>query len=352
MKKRVLITGAGGAIGAHVLAGVMKNTDWDVTLTDSFATEHKGYYDRITEVCKGHLFWRRRITIIQHDLRAPFTPRQVAKMGKIDYIINLASRSDVQNAIDDPISFLRNNSDMMITMLELARDLWSLRSPGAKPPAGSAFIHFSTDEVYGPAPKDSKGHPEWDAIVPSNPYSASKAAQEAYAISYWRSYNLPLIITNTMNNFGEMQAPSKFPAMIQKKIVAHEEITVHVGSDGESGTRYYLHSSNSADALIFILNNVEATLHDAGEIDRPVRLNIVGDKQISNEELVQIIAGMMRGFAKYKRVAFHDHNPGHDLHYGLDGTKMRELGWTSPETFEASMKRCIQWQKAHPEWMK
>jgi dTDP-glucose 4,6-dehydratase len=211
--KRVLLTGAGGAIGVHVLAHIMHNTDWFVVCTDSFKTEHKGYHDRIVRVCRDHPEWLKRMKVITHDLCAPFTDRQVNQIGKINYIINLASRSDVQNAIDDPWSFVRNNTEIMITMLQYARK--------AKP---EVFLQFSTDEVYGPSPKNSGGHKEWDPIIPSNMYSASKAIQEAMCTAEWRSENLRLITTNTMNNFGEMQAPSKFPAMIQQKIEKGETI--------------------------------------------------------------------------------------------------------------------------------
>jgi dTDP-glucose 4,6-dehydratase len=337
---KVLITGAGGAIGMHMVAHTMHHTDWDVVCVDSFRTDHKGYFDRLALLLVDHPDWRERISVITHDLNAPFTPREINTIGPTDYIINLASRSDVHNSISDPLPFVRNNSELMLTMLEYARIV--------KP---KTFLHFSTDEVYGSAPKDSKGHPEWDPIVPSNPYSASKAIQEALAIAWWRSFDVPVIITNTMNNFGETQAPSKYPAMIQKKIEAGETITVHSTSDGKLGTRYYLHSRNTADAVLFILKNVPAVHHAHGEDDRPVRLNIVGDKQIDNLELVHIIAGLMGKEAKTEMVSFHEHNPGHDLHYGLDGTKLAELGWKSPMSFEESMKNTIQWQQEHPEWM-
>ena len=341
MSKKVLLTGAGGAIGIHVIAHLMHNTDWEIVGLDSFAREHKGYFDRITRVCRDHPEWLNRIRIFQHDLCAPFTNREIESIGKIDYIINLASRSDVQNSIEDPIPFVKNNTDLMLNILEYAREI--------KP---EVFLHFSTDEVYGPAPKESAGHPEWDTILPSNPYSASKACQEALAIAWWRSFGVPLIITNTMNNFGEMQAPSKFPAMIQKNIEEGKVTKIHAAKNGEIGTRYYLHSRNSADAILFILRNVKPILHGHGEIDRPVRLNIVGDKQIANDELVQIISGLMGKEAKTELCYFHDDNPGHDLHYGLDGRALQELGWKSPLPFEVSMQNTIDWQKRNPEWTK
>jgi dTDP-glucose 4,6-dehydratase len=339
--KRVLITGATGAIGIHMLGHVMHNTDWEAVLIDSFNADHKGYFDRLGITLEDHPYWRSRIRLFTHDLAAPFTPREVERIGKIDYIINLASRSDVQNSIEDALPFVRNNVDLMLHMLEYARL--------AKP---EVFIHFSTDEVYGPAPKDSTGHREWDPIVPSNPYSASKAAQEALAVAWWRSFNVPIIITNTMNNFGEMQAPSKFPAMIQQKIERGETISVHATEDGEIGTRYYLHSRNAADAVLFILQNVTVQLHRPGEIDRPLRYNIVGDKQVSNLDLVETIGRLMGKEAKYEMVSFHDKNPGHDLHYGLDGSLLAEAGWRSPMSFEESLKNTIEWQREHPEWMR
>lgn len=335
---RVLITGIGGAIGMHMLAHVMHNTDWEVVGIDSF--RHKGYTDRISLTLGDHPDWAERLQIITHDLTAPFTSRQVNKIGHIDYIINLASLSDVQASIEDPVTFIRNNTDLMLNMLEYAR---------TQPI--KAFLHFSTDEIYGAA-KIDEGHPEWDTVLPSNPYSASKAAQEAIAIAYWRSYGVPIIITNTMNNFGETQSPSKFPAMIQKKLQAGEIVTIHTAADGQIGTRHYLHSRNAADAVLFILCNLPPHLHNPGHIDRPDRYNIVGDEQLSNLELAQTIARLMDRELEYEEVNFHDTNPGHDLHYGLDGTKLKQAGWVSPLSFEESLKNTIDWQREHEEWLR
>lgn len=341
MEKRLLLTGASGAIGVHVIAHIMHNTDWEIVALDSFDIDHKGYFDRITRVCRNHPEWVSRIKIFCHDLNAPITDRQIEQIGNINYIVNLASRSDVQNSIEDPTPFVKNNINLMLNILDYTKKI----NP-------EIFLHFSTDEVYGPAPKESDGHPEWDVILPSNPYSASKACQEALAISWWRSYGVPLIITNTMNNFGEMQAPSKFPAMIQTCIEKGETIKVHSAKNGEIGTRYYIHSRNTADAILFILKNIKPIIHSDGEIDRPIRLNIVGDKQVSNLELVEIISKLMDKPAKTEMVYFHDDNPGHDLHYGLDGEALKKLGWKSPQSFEESMKNTIEWQQRNNEWLK
>lgn len=338
MTKKVLVTGAGGAIGVHTLAHIMHNTDWNVVATGSF--HHKGYFDRITRVCRDHPEWRERITTMVHDLVAPFSTREIDSLRDVDYVINLASLSDVQDSIDNPVPFIKNNVDITLNMLELAREI--------KP---ETFIQFSTDEVYGPCAIDSEGHKEWDVIAPSNPYAASKAAQEAIAISYWRSYGVPVIITNTMNNFGEMQGTSKFTALIQQKVENGEKVTVHAASDGQIGTRYYLHSRNASDAILYILQNLPAHLHSAGNIDRPDRYNVVGDKQVSNLELAETIARLMDKELHYELVDFHSKQPGHDLHYGLNGQKLKDAGWVSPSSFEESLKNTIEWQQRNKEWM-
>jgi len=335
--KKVLLTGAGGSIGIHVLDHLMLNTDWDVICTDSF--RHKGYFDRISQTLDHNPSWKKRVSSITHDLSAPFSYREIEHMGKIDYIINLASRADVWESVEDPVPFVRNNVDIALTMLELARIV--------KP---EVFIQFSTDEVYGPSDAD-QGHPEWATILPSNPYSASKAAQEAIAISYWRTYGVPVVITNTMNNFGQYQGSSKYPVIIQKKLMAGEEIEVHVASDGQIGTRHYIHSRNAADAILFILNNLPPHLHEPGTRDKPDRYNVVGDAHMSNLELAKAIAKLMDKPLKYKLVDFHSKQPGHDVHYGLDGSKLAKFGWKSPVSFEKSMKDTIDWQLANPQWI-
>lgn len=336
-KKRVLLTGAGGSIGVHVLDHLMINTGWDVVCTDSF--RHKGHFDRLEQTLSHNEAWKTRINIITHDLTAPFTKRQINRMGHIDHIINLASLADVWDSVADPVPFVRNNVDIVLNMLELARII--------KP---ETFVQFSTDEVYGPSSFE-QGHPEWATILPSNPYSASKACQEAIAISYWRSYGVPVIITNTMNNFAEFQGASKYPVIIQKKLMAGETVDVHVTADGQIGSRHYIHSRNAADALLFILKNVPAHLHEPGTLDRPDKYNIVGDAHLDNLEIAQRIAKLMGKELKYRLVDFHSSQPGHDSHYGLDGKKMADLGWKSPVSFDDSMKATIDWQNTHPEWI-
>lgn len=339
MPKRVLLTGIGGSIAVHFLAHLMTNTDWEVVGIDSF--RHKGWTDRVKVCFDDHPDWVSRTTILTHDLTAPFSPLFKDKIGHIDYLISMASLSDVEASIQNPVPFIQNNISLTLNLLEYAREV--------KP---EAFIQISTDEVYGAvSSKHDDLRCEWDAIVPSNPYAASKACQEALAIAYWRTYGIPVIVTNTMNNFGEMQQSSKFPAMIQKKIAAGERITIH-GKPGEIGSRSYIHSRNFADAILFILKNCPPHMHVPNTADKPDRYNIAGDKQLDNLELAQTIANLM-GVENldYELVDTHTQRPGHDPHYGLDSTKLHNLGWKPPKTFEESLKNTIDWQTENEEWM-
>lgn len=336
MSKRVLLTGVGGSIGVHTLIHIFHNTDWQVVGIDSF--KHKGLTERITEMLRDHKEYWDRFTLITHDLAEPISKELRKRIGHIDYIINLASLSDVEASIKDPVPFVQNNANLTLYLLEYARII--------KP---EAFIQFSTDEVYGASGKDQR-HVEWSSIIPSNPYAASKAAQEVYAISYWRTYGVPVVITNTMNNFGEYQQSSKYPVMIQKAVMNDEVLTIH-GTKDNIGTRYYIHSRNASDAIVYILQNLSPHLHEAGTVDKPDRYNIVGDQQVNNLSLAQLIAKLMNKPLKYEFVDFHSTRPGHDLHYGLDGTKLRKKGWKSPLSFEESMKNTIEWQTEHEEWI-
>ncbi len=339
MSKRLLLTGIGGSISAHFLAHIMHETDWHVIGIDSF--RHKGWTDRVKHTLDFYPEWKDRLTLITHDLTAPFSDLMVNKIGQVDYIISMASLSDVFESIQDPAPFIRNNVDLAINVLELARKV--------KP---SVFIQISTDEVYGASSKKNDiGAKEWAPILPSNPYAASKAAQEAIAISYWRTYNVPLIITNTMNNFASMQQPNKFPVMIQKALMSDSEVTIHAESNGEIGSRSYIHSRNFADAVLFLIKNTIPHLHEPLICDKPDRYNIAGEVQLDNLELAQLIAKHMDKKLKYKLVNSEVQRPGHDAHYALDDTKIKELGWTPPVSFEQSLKDTIDWQIKNKEWI-
>lgn len=334
---RILLTGAGGFIGSHALSYLLTQTEHEVVCIDSF--RHKGKTDRIRAVLDDVDEFR--VKVFTHDLTAPISPQLEDYIGEIDQIWNFASNSAVEYSISDPVDVVENNVKLILVMLEYARS--------AKP---DFFFQVSTDEVYGPAPL-GVNHKEWEIILPSNPYSASKAAQEAIAISYWRTYGVPVVLTNTMNNIGEMQDREKFVPMLISNIYNGLPSTIH-GKTGNDGSRFYLHAREHASALNFIANNTIPTGYrdSAGNIIRPDRYNVVGSVEMSNLELAKLIAEIMGKELKYELVDFHSTRPGHDRRYALDGTKLAKLGWFLESDFEESLERTIAWTVDHPEWMK
>lgn len=311
---KILLTGSAGFIASHCVQYFLETTDWDIVGWDSL--KHKGDLKRLRGL-HGPRFHFEKIFIGKDPLVNQY----------FDVIINMASDSHVDRSIEDPVPFVKNNVNLTLEMLEYARQ--------TKP---KMFIQISTDEVYGPM--TDKPHFEWDTILPSNPYSASKAAQEALAIAYWRTYGVPVVITNTMNNFGPDQDFEKYIPLIIKKLQAEEVVPVH-GTEEDIGSRYYLHARDHADALKYIIENLPAAKF--GETDRPDRYNVVGKKRVNNLEMAETIARAVKLPLQYELTDFHSTRPGHDPHYGLTGDKLKALGWEPQIDFDKGIKQTVEW---------
>lgn len=340
---KILLTGAAGFVGSHVLRHLLVNTDWEIICPVTF--RHQGVPERIKSAMEGQD--HARVQVERHDIRAGFSYQAYRRWGRVDVIMNVASESHVDRSIEDPSGFILNNVEMMTGILEYARQ--------AKP---RLFLHMSTDEVYGPAYGEHK-HREGEPHLPSNPYSASKSAQEAIAFAYWRTYGVPVVITNTMNIVGEMQDPEKFVPKVMQHVAQGKEMPLHASASGEMGSRFYLHARNLADAWLFLTkgyivhNGPEASavpMYRGGNMDL-ARWNIVGEREVTNLEMAQMIAGYMDKPLIWRAEDFHSSRPGHDLRYALDGTKLADVGWKAPFSLDESLRKTVQWTLEHPEWL-
>lgn len=347
MSKRVLLTGIGGFIGAHCLEYFLEKTDWEIVGLDSW--RHMGQISRVQHLSND------RVSFFTHDLSVPIDPALENSLldrrlvddklieRKFDYIINMAADSAVEESAKNPTRCLRNNFELAVNMLEFAR-----RNPCER------FIQISTDEVYGEAETGTPGHKEWDVILPSNPYAASKAAQEAVAIAYWRTYGIPVILTNTMNIIGERQHHEKFLPKIIKKIALGEKMPIYAdkrGDDWRIGSRVYLDAKNKADALIFILKQPVAMYKKGLGDKRPDRYNICGEDELNNLELAQLVAELMGKTLSYELVASESMRPGYDRRYALDGSKLAALGWKAPFELRQTLDRIIQFTIKSHNWL-
>ena len=328
MTKRVMLTGGAGFIGHHILEHMLLNTDWEFVCLDRLDTS--GSLHRMQEVLDRDPSWKKRTKFAFHDLKSELNDIVRHNLGRVDTIVHLAAASHVDRSIDDPMSFVQDNVVGTTNLLNYARNLDTL----------DLFINFSTDEVFGPAPKGVK-YKEWDRYDSTNPYSASKAGAEEMCLAFANTYRMPIINTHTMNVFGERQHPEKYIPLCVKKILEGEKITIHASPQGEPGKRHYIHARNVAAAVLFLMDKWETR----------EKYNIVGEAEIDNLQLAQKISDILGKPLNYELVDFHSSRPGHDLRYALCGEKMKNLGWELPMNIDESLERTINWTIKNNRWL-
>jgi dTDP-glucose 4,6-dehydratase len=325
---KIVLTGGCGFIGHHFAEYIHKNTDWEIIIFDKLTYASMG----LNRLRNNKLHSSDRVKIYTIDLCNDISEGIKKEIGNnIDYIVHMAAETHVDNSIKEPTKIIQNNVNSTLFLLEWARTLTSLK----------IFFYFSTDEVFGPALGEIL-YKEWDRHRPTNPYSASKSAAENICIAYENTYKIPLMIVNVMNAFGERQHVEKFIPLCIKKILNNEKIYIHSYQDKiQSGTRFYIHAQNIANAVLFLITN--------GKIGE--KYNISGEKEVSNLDLAQMIAQIMGKELNYEMVDFHSSRPGHDLRYGLDGNKIYELGWNPKFNFEKSLEKTVRWTLQNLEWL-
>ena len=323
-----VIFGGCGFIGHHFVEHIYKNTDWDIIIIDRLSYASNGFERlRDTETLNDN-----RIKVFTCDLILPLSEGIIKEIGEVDYIVHMAAETHVDNSIKTPALFLDNNIKSTFNLLEYARN----HLPNLK-----TFFYFSTDEVFGPAFGDTL-YKEWDRHKPTNPYSASKSAAEQICIASENTSKTPLMIVNVMNAFGERQHVEKFIPLCMKKLLNNEKIYIHSYPDKKTaGTRFYIHGRNIAAAVLFLIKN--------GEIGE--KYNISGEKEVSNLEMAQYIAKFMNKELDYEMVDFHSDRPGHDLRYGLDGSKLFDMGFKLPLNFEESLRKTVEWTLDNQKWL-
>lgn len=335
---RILITGGCGFLGHHVVEHFLKNTDDQILVP----TRRSGYdiaiFDNLTYASHGLDRLRdiqaldgKRVSLFTCDLSKDLSVGMLKELQDVSYVVHLAAETHVDNSISRPRDFIESNIMGTYSLLEFARNLPKLKG----------FLYFSTDEVFGPAP-DGVAYKEWDRYNSTNPYSASKAGGEELTLAWGNTYGLPVFITHTMNCFGERQHQEKFIPLCVRKVLDGEFITIHSDpTKTKAGSRSYIHCRNVASAIDFLLPRFE----------QRQKYNIVGEKEVDNLTLAQMIADIVGKPLKYEMVDFHSSRPGHDLRYMLDGTKMADMGWKPPVAFEASLEKVVKWTLDNKKWL-
>lgn len=327
---RVLVTGTAGFVGHYVVEKIINETDWNIVGLERLS--YSGNLNRLS-----HIDTKGRYTSIHHNLQSPIGEILRKQIGEIDYIVHIAANSHVDRSIEDPLSFVMDNVVGTCNILNFARTLPDLK----------CFLYFSTDEVFGPAPAGVK-YDEYDRYNSTNPYSATKAGGEELAVAFRNTYGIPVVVTHTMNIFGNRQHHEKYIPKCIRMINNGETIQIH--SDETltvPGSRHYIHGDDVADGVLFILKNLT---------DKPTRdsvcpkYNLVGPEEVNNLELAQMIADIMGKPLKYELVNFHSSRPGHDLRYAISGERLAKLGWVPKESLRQRISEVIDWTVKNPMW--
>ena len=321
--KTILITGGSGFIGSHVVEYFLQKTNWKIIVLDRI--DQSSTLKRLEHLRQ----YSDRLCFIWHDLKSEINKTVRKQIGYADYTIHLAGSTHVDRSIIDPLSFIQDNVIGTHNWLEYCREC-------------EKGIYFSTDEVFGDAP-EGVVYEEWDRYCSRNPYAATKAGAEELCLAYHNTYKTPVLITHTMNVFGERQHPEKFIPLCIKKILNGKKIQIHANKEKtKSGSRFYIYAKRVAQALHFILKK-----GIAGE-----KYNIVGDHEITNLNLALCIGEAIgKGAVDYQLVDFHSSRPGHDLRYALSGRRLKAMGFEYQSTFINDLNQTVKWYLNNQEWL-
>ena len=333
---RVLVTGGAGFIGSCFVRQCVAEQQVRVVNLDKLT--YAGNLDSLRCVEDDP-----RYTFVQGDVAEPATVESVLAQYEPAAIVHFAAESHVDRSIDGPAEFVRTNVQGTFQLLDAARR-YLARLP-AERRDDFRFLHVSTDEVYGslgPAGRFSETSP----YDPSSPYSASKASADHFARAYFRTFGLPVLVTNCSNNYGPCQFPEKLiPLMI---LNALEGRPLPVYGDGQN-VRDWLFVEDHCRALWRVL-----TAGRPGET-----YNIGGNCEQKNLDVVQTIChtvDQLRPGLPHRPcsslITFVKDRPGHDRRYAIDASKIeRELGWRPQCDFAAGISRTVQWYLDNPQWV-
>lgn len=324
---RILLTGGCGFVGHHMVEHFLKNTKWQIVILDRLTYASMG----LTRLRDIKVFNEERVKVLTNNFTETINEGLADEIGQIDYIFHLGAETHVDRSIDDAEPFVMSNVLGTLRLLEFARTQKNLKK----------FFYFSTDEVFGPAPGNT-AYKEWDRYNSGNPYAAAKAGGEELCLAFGNTHKVPVVITHCMNIFGERQHPEKYIPLVMNKVLTGTKVYIHSDKNKKvPGSRFWIHARNVAAAIMFLIDKAETQ----------DKYNIVGEKEVNNLDMALFIAKVIGKPLNYELIDFHSSRPGHDLRYGLDGTKMHEMGWRLPVNFEDSLEKTVTWFLNNKQWL-
>jgi dTDP-glucose 4,6-dehydratase len=335
MIRTVLVTGGAGFIGSAVIRHLLAETDLEVISADKLT--YAANPDALAAVADSP-----RYRFEQVDICNRRAADRLFDECRPDAVMHLAAESHVDRSVDRPAAFIQTNIVGTYTLLEASLSYWrNLPAPSRE---RFRFHHVSTDEVYG-----SLGEvglfTEETAYRPNSPYSASKASSDHLVRAWYKTYGLPVVVSNCSNNYGPFQFPEKLIPLMTLNALQRKPLPVY----GRGlNVRDWLYVEDHARALVTIM-----TGGAVGET-----YNVGGNNEMRNIDVVEAICDLVDEMAPERScgsrrdlITFVDDRPGHDQRYAIDASKLtRDLGWAPSETFASGLRKTVEWYVTHRAW--
>ncbi len=331
--KNILVTGGCGFIGTNFIRYLLKESDFSGRVINVDKLTYAGNPENLFDIERD---FPERYIFVKADICDREGIAKLFNDYEIDIICHFAAESHVDRSIVSPDTFIKTNIVGTFNLLELAK---------SNQDRLQLFYHISTDEVFGSLGKEGY-FTEETPYRPNSPYSASKAASDHLVRAYYKTYGLPVIISNCSNNYGPYQFPEKLIPLIILNALEGKPLPVY--GDGRY-VRDWLYVRDHCIAIWELIKKGE----------RGNMYNIGGNNEVENIRLVEMICDILDGLQKRKDhksrrelITFVKDRPGHDRRYAIDSTKLkRELGWIPEESLETGILKTIKWYLDNQEWV-
>ena len=325
---RLLVTGAAGFIGSHfVLRHRELHPGDQIVVLDALAEGSNK--EALAPVIDA-------ITFVRGDITDLPLLDQLMSEHRIDTIVNFAAQTHVDRSIQNAVPFIHSNILGVQSLISLLQ-----RHPEAR------LLHISTDEVYGDQADDERSRIVGDALWPSSPYAATKAAGDLMLVAAMRTYKLPICISRCTNNYGPHQAPEKFIPTVIRSALENKPIPVYGKGKNKRDWLYVADHCNALEVLLktdwaFWDDDVPG-VHESQPTGSGHLFNVSAHDEREN---IAVAKGVLNILGKPESlIQFVPDRPGHDWRYAVDSTPIRKLGWKPSVSFEEGLKTTVEWYR-------
>lgn len=345
-KQNILVTGGAGFIGSNFIRYVFAKSDFQGIIVNLDKLTYAGNVMNLVDI--EQKFGGRSYFFEQGDIRDFEKVKKILSAHRIDIVVHFAAESHVDRSICGPRDFIETNVNGTFTMLEAAREVWSVRKD-------VLFHHISTDEVYGSL-GDTGYFFETTPYDPRSPYSASKAGSDHLVKAYFHTYGLPVTISNCSNNYGPYHFPEKLIPLTILNAIEGKELPVY--GDGRN-VRDWLYVEDHCEAIWLILSKgIPGQTYNVGGECEKKNIDVVNEICEVLEELCPIrdnalLRDRNPELRAYKDlITFVGDRPGHDRRYAINCDKIKEeFGWKPRHDFAQGLKDTVSWFLNNAAWV-